>query len=121
MDQGYSEEQAELFAKQEAYAASMSKQVQPQTTLAAQTAPAAAAPTTLDTTNRAISAAEIAEATAAIPKPVSGPAGSPPVIAGQAAAAKEAALPEASPAVPEDIPIEQQIRQAQEQQALIKA
>jgi hypothetical protein len=52
----------------------------------------------------------------AISVPVSSPTSS-----GQPAAAQEVAQPEASLAVPEDIPIEQQIKQAQEQQALIKA
>lgn len=116
LDQGYSEEQAELFAKQEAYAASMSKPMQPQTTLAAQTAPVAAAPAPPRSNTNAAKAAEVAEAIPAISVPVSSAPSS-----GQPAAAYEVAQPEASLAVPEDIPIEQQIKQAQEQQALIKA
>lgn len=72
-----------------------------------------------------------------IPKPVSGPTGSPPTIIGrdQAGSTKEAAAP-ADPAADlqaaalaapsaaqtaEEASIEQQIKQAQEQQAMIKA
>lgn len=119
LDQGYSEEQAELYAKQEAYAASL-KAPQEQTVLAAQTPAAEAAPVTPDYNNEATGTK--ASPTSTIPKPVSGPTGTPPTVIGrdQAGATKEAAAPEASP-VSEDVPIEQQIKQAQEQQALIKA
>lgn len=119
LDQGYSEEQAELYAKQEAYAASL-QAPQEQTVLAAQTPTAPATPATPDAGTDTVAAT--AAPTSTIPKPASGPTGSPPTVQGrdQAGATKEAAAPDPSP-VSEDIPIEQQIKQAQEQQALIKA
>lgn len=125
LDQGYSEEQAELYAKQEAYAASL-KAAQEQAISAAQTPGAAAVPTEpvpVATPDATADAAESkAQPAGTIPKPVSGPTGSPPTIIGRdhAGAAKDAAPAEPSPAI-EDGSIEQQIKQAQEQQALIKA
>lgn len=88
--------------------------------MAAQT-PVAEAPTAVPDANND-AAENKAPPAGTIPKPVSGPTGSPPTIIGRdhAGAAKEVAPAEPSPTA-EDSSIEQQIKQAQEQQALIKA